>query len=99
MLSYEELLSQIKQLPGPNRLALLEEIAHSLREEFPTKKIEDVGKVERNEGSKDFSLERLYGILKNKGIPQTDEGIRDDYTDYLAKKYALQKLCSIQILF
>ena len=83
MLSYEELLSQIKQLPGQTRLALLEEIAHSLREELASE-----NKEASSETSRPSSLDRLYGILKTGNPAQSDEEIRDDYIDYLSKKYA-----------
>jgi hypothetical protein len=85
MLSYEELLAQVKQLPSQNRLALIEEVVHSLREELPDKKEEVAAPDDARTHS---PLDRLYGILKSEGVPQTDEEIQSEYTDYLAKKYS-----------
>lgn len=86
MLTFDELLGQVKQLTVEDRIAFLEEVAHSLREELSSAKNETTEVP--NEQPKSSSLDRLYGILKTDIPAPSDEEIRADYTEYLSKKYA-----------
>jgi hypothetical protein len=33
-------------------------------------------------------VDRLFGALRGTGEPPTDDALREEYTDYLSKKYA-----------
>lgn len=77
-MSYNDLVSEIKQLSMNERLELLEILVHSLQEDLsPAKPV--------HEGS---ALERVRGILKPDGPMPTDEDVKDAYAEYLAEKYA-----------
>ena len=74
-MTYQELLTEIGQLPLDERLALLEALTHSLRTELrPTPR----------GGS---SVDRVRGLLKPAGPLPTDVELKDDYTRYLVEKY------------
>jgi hypothetical protein len=74
-MTYQELLTEIGQLPLDERLALLEALTHSLRTELrPTPR----------SGS---SVDQVRGLLKPAGPLPTDVELKDDYTRYLIEKY------------
>ena len=74
-MTYQELLTEIGQLPLDERLALLEALTHSLRAELrPTTR----------GGS---SVVRVRGLLKPAGPLPTDVDFKADYTRYLIEKY------------
>jgi hypothetical protein len=75
-MTYQELAAEIVRLPLPERLALLELVTRSLREELAR---------QPRAGS---LAARLRGIGKPDGPPPTDDELRSDYTDYLAEKYS-----------
>ncbi len=75
-MTYQELAAEIIRLPVAERLAVVELVARSLREELAP-------------GAGTPSLgERLRGIGKGDGSPPTDEELRDDYTNFLEQKYS-----------
>jgi hypothetical protein len=76
MLNYNELLNEINRLSLEERLSLLEALSHSLREEFS-----------KNTGQKASPSTKVRGIARPEGSAPTDEEIKEDYTDYLLKKY------------
>lgn len=71
MLTYQELLSEIKRRPPGERLALLEELAHSLREdlapEADSQKPEDLGWPPGY-------FEQTFGILRDDPIERGPQG-------------------------
>ena len=75
-MTYQELASEIVRLPPHERLALLEMISRSLREDLAPQS--SVGSVAK----------RLRGIGKPHGAPQSDAQAQDDYVDYLTEKYS-----------
>jgi len=76
MLTYNQLISEIKQLPPAERLSLLEVITHSLREDV-------IGKPRR----KAQSGEKLLGIAKPAGEIPDDEKIKEILVNGLLEKY------------
>jgi hypothetical protein len=80
-MSSKELLAEINRLSLPERIALLEQIAHSLREDV-------TASDESPQGSFDPSaIDRLHAVLRNKDAPLTDEQVEQMRDDYLMEKY------------
>ncbi len=74
-MTYQELLTEISQLPLDERLALLEALTHSLRAEL------------RPPARAGSSVQRVRGLLKPAGPAPTDAEIQEDYTRHLIEKY------------
>lgn len=75
-MSTYELLAAINHLPPDERLALLESVVHSLREEL--------GARERS----GVPVEQVRGALKTQGETMTDDEAKEDYTRHLTEKYS-----------
>ncbi len=73
---------EIKQLSVSERLALIEAISRSLREDLEAKA--DAGE----QAQKLAAVRRLRGALKPEGKLPSDEEVKESYTDYLAEKYS-----------
>ena len=75
-MTYQELAAEIVRLPIHKRLALLELVSRSLREDLrsrtPTKPL----------------AARLRGIARPDGPMPGDGEIEDEYTTYLEQKYS-----------
>ncbi|HEX8636089.1 MAG TPA: hypothetical protein VF703_18220 [Pyrinomonadaceae bacterium] len=92
----QQFIEEIKQLSVAERIALIEAITRTLREDLAAR--EDAASAaptesrhtEAQEAKPDeFSLsQRLRGILKFDGQPPTDEELKVDYTHYLTEKYS-----------
>jgi len=76
-MTYNAIVSEIAQMPLNEQLMLLETITRLMREEVAVKS-------KRKSRS---SLNRMLGILKPDGPMPTDQELKDDYTNYLIKKY------------
>ncbi len=80
MLSYEELVAEIRKLSPVEKLALLEEVAHSLRTEA---KLTGESKIEQDNTSKwpsDF-FSQTYGMFRNdplERLPQGEYEVREE---------------------
>lgn len=75
-MTYQELLQAVEELTPQERLSLLQVLARSVR-------------LDLAGSSRSIPLsDLLYGILRPDGTPPTDDKIREDYTDYLLRKYA-----------
>jgi hypothetical protein len=75
-MTYQEIVESIDHLSLQERLALLELLARSVR-------------LDLADARQEAPLsELLYGILAQGVPPPTDEELREDYTDYLLRKYA-----------
>jgi hypothetical protein len=93
----QQFIEEIKQLSVVERIALIEAITHSLREDLAARPSE-VASVAQTESRRTevqdtaqdgLSLsQRLRGVLKFDGEPPTDEELKEMYTDYLAEKYS-----------
>jgi hypothetical protein len=75
-MTYAELVAGVRRLSAVERLALLEVLARSLREDFA---------APARAGS---SLERVRGMARPDGPLPSDQELHDAYVDYLVKKYA-----------
>ncbi len=72
---FQELVKSIKNLQPEQRLSLLEILAKSLREDFPSR------------GKRPSTLSRVRGLLKTERPMPTSKQLADEYTDYLIEKY------------
>ncbi len=72
MLTYNELLSEMKQLPYQQRLALLEELAHSLRQELAA----EPAKIKTPEelGWPPGYFEETYGSFRDEPLERGPQG-------------------------
>ncbi len=91
----QELLAAINQLPPAERLALLEALARSLREELQHQRVtaavsevHGIAKSEEAQSSSTSSVNKLRGLFKTDQQPPTDAQIKEDYTRYLEEKYS-----------
>ncbi len=76
MLSYEEILSEIRRLSREEKLALLEEMIHSLRSEIAT-----AAPHEQAQSWPPGFFEQTYGIFRDdplQRLPQGDYETRDE---------------------
>jgi hypothetical protein len=77
----QELIERVTRLPASQRLELIELLSHSLREELAPQ--------QTSATDEQVSIvQRLFGILRTEGPPQTDEELKEQYTDYLVRKYS-----------
>jgi hypothetical protein len=92
----QQFLEEIKQLSIAERIALIEAISRSLREELDTtggnasiSAVEDSEAHSRNERERKMAaVKRLRGIIKFEGDPPTDEEVKNAYADHLIEKYS-----------
>lgn len=75
-MTYEQLVVEVRRLPVPERLRLLEVIASSVREE------------EERSIPRGVPASSIDGILKTEGPTPLDAELQDDYVDYLIEKYS-----------
>jgi hypothetical protein len=89
MMTQEEIITTIRQLPLEERVQLLEEISRSVQEELGSVIVKE--NQPRSSADREHRLaafERLQGMLKADGSPPTDQELKDDYLNYLEKKYS-----------
>jgi hypothetical protein len=92
----QQFIEEIKRLSIEERIALIEAISRSLREELETtddaaenleKEAAGAG-VQSETDRKISAVRRLRGIIKIDGPPPSGEELKDDYTNYLIEKYS-----------
>ena len=76
-MTYREMAVEIERLPLNEQLALLEALTRSLRKVLTQSGTKEPGK----------SPKLTRGMLKPDGPMPTDEELKQDYTDYLIRKY------------
>lgn len=77
MITYQDILVAVRQLPNEKRLTLMEELVHLLAAEWQPSR------------TGESSLTRVRGMLKPPTeLTPTEHELRDDYTDYLIEKYS-----------
>lgn len=76
-MTYREMAAEIERLPLDEQLALLESLTRALRKTLTQSSTQEP----------DQSLVLVRGMLKPDGPMPTDEELKQDYTDYLIKKY------------
>ena len=92
----QEFIEEIKQLSIGDRIALLEAITRSLREDLEANGAGGATSVEKPSEAniqdererKLAAVQRLRGILKTSEKPPSDEELKEDYTNYLIEKYS-----------
>jgi hypothetical protein len=89
-MTQQQFMEEIKRLSVAERMALLEAISRSVREELeaggavPDGAACDAPRRERRVGA----VRRLRGILKAEGEAPSDEELKEDYVNYLSEKYS-----------
>ncbi len=77
MISYQDIVVAVRQLPNEKRLTLMEELVHLLAAEWQPQR------------TGESSLDRVRGMLKpTTGASPSDHELRDAYTDYLVEEYS-----------
>ena len=92
----QQFIEEIKQLSVVERIALIEAITRSLREDLEAGQEARVVSAADNSRVSDESererkiaaVRRLRGILKFEGEPPSDEELKEDYVNYLTEKYS-----------
>lgn len=91
MLTYNELLNQVKQLTPEERLALIEATTQMLRKDLQSQRLEElpfIGHLTRPVVLK--SIQELQGSLNPQDRQYSDEELDDLKYSYLAEKYGLK---------
>jgi hypothetical protein len=78
-MSRKQLLEEISRLPLHERIALLEQILHSLRKEIASTDEEDLFDP--------LAIDRLHGALRGDGSALTDQEVDRIRFDYLMEKH------------
>ena len=95
-MTQQQFLEEIKQLSIAERIALIEAIFRSLREDLETNS-EDAAlsggetpeaNIQEERERKMAAVRRLRGAFKTSGNPPSDEELKEDYTNYLIEKYS-----------
>jgi hypothetical protein len=76
VMTQEDLIKEISQLPIEQQVEILEAISRSVRE-----------KIQPREDKKSLGS-RLLGIAKPEGPLPSDEELKEDYVRYLEEKYS-----------
>ena len=95
-MTQQQFIEEIKRLSVAERIALIETISRSLREELEITNGDAATSGEENPEAnvqnetelKLAAVQRLRGIIKFDGDPPTDEELKDIYTDYVIEKYS-----------
>jgi hypothetical protein len=87
----QEFIEEITRLSVADRIALLEAISRSLREEFEAAGAASDASAPDDADARERRLEavrRLRGALKFDGPAPTDEEVKEIIADYLTEKYS-----------
>lgn len=93
-MTQQQFIEEIKRLSVADRIALIEAISRSLREEWHRERVAaappETGQTATQGSGQDKVpiSQRLRGIVKFEGDPPTDEEVKDAYADYLLEKYS-----------
>jgi hypothetical protein len=94
-MTQQQFIEEIKQLSVAERIALIEEISRSLREDIEktnggaTAASETIVPAVQSERERKIAaIRQLRGILKTEGQPPSDEEWKEDYVNYLTEKYS-----------
>ncbi|MBP9500704.1 MAG: hypothetical protein KBF17_00940 [Candidatus Promineofilum sp.] len=75
MITYQDIIVAVRQLPNEKRLTLMEELVHLMAAEWQPPQ------------TGESSLARVRGMLKPDGPLPSEHELREGYTDYLIEKY------------
>lgn len=92
----QQFIEEIKQLSVTERIALIEAITRSLREDLEAGQDAasisasgNGGVISESERERRIAaVRRLRGIAKVEGEPPSDEELKEDYVNYLTEKYS-----------
>ena len=94
-MTQQQFIEEIKHLSIAERIALIEEISRSVREDLKMKEdgttnsVKESAPVDEDERERRVAaVRRLRGIIKFDGPPPTDEELKEDYVNYLIEKYS-----------
>ena len=95
-MTQQQFIEEVKRLSVAERIALMEVISRSLREDFEARggAAVDLRTAPEQVAGRDCGRDnvplsrRLYGIIEFDGGPPTDEEVKDMYADYLSEKYS-----------
>lgn len=94
-MTQQQFVEAIKRLSVAERIALIEAITRSLREDLASTEsaTDSVGgksdpDVRQERDQRVSAVQRLRGIIKFEGEPPSDEELKEDYTNYLIEKYS-----------
>jgi len=95
-MTQQQFVEEIKRLSVAERIALIEAITRSLREDLEANGGNAANSVGENPETnvqiererKISAVQRLRGIIKFDGEPPTDEEVKDICADYLMEKYS-----------
>lgn len=76
MITYQDIIVAVRQMPNEKRLTLMEELVHLLAAEWQPPR------------TGESSLHRVRGMLKPAGHIPSDRELRDMHTDYLIEKHS-----------
>ena len=85
MITYQDIVVAVRQLPNEKRLTLMEELVHLLAEEWQPPR------------TGESSLHRVRGMIKPVGVIPTDHELRESHTDHLIDKYKLSEHTSSKV--
>ena len=92
----QQFIEEIKQLSVAERIALIEAITRSLREDLEAGQSAASISATSSSGITDGSererkiaaVRRLRGLAKSGDAPPSDEELKEDYVNYLSEKYS-----------
>jgi hypothetical protein len=88
-MTHEEVIEAISRMPLDEKLLLLQELVHVVREETLSASSAKAVADDASDGGATFPrFADLRGILESTTPPVADDAWRDDYVEDLAKKYA-----------
>lgn len=91
-MTQQQVIEEIRRLSVAERIALLEIISRSVREELEAGGVVSDGAAAHEARSRlerrAAAVRRLRGILKFEGAAPSDEELKDDYVTYLSEKYS-----------
>lgn len=95
-MTQQQFIEEIKQLSVAERIALIEAISRSVREELQRHEADvSIAPAEIEQPTPQDATQAkvplsqwLYGIAQFDGEPPTDEEVKNAYADYLLEKYS-----------
>ncbi|MGB9180960.1 MAG: hypothetical protein WCB68_17140 [Pyrinomonadaceae bacterium] len=94
-MTQQQFIEEIKHLSIAERIALIEEISRSVREDLKMSEGDTTNSVKKNASVDEDERERrvaavrrLRGIIKFDGPPPPEEELKEDYVNYLIEKYS-----------
>ena len=87
-MTYQEIVKQARQLPLNERWLGVNELLHSLQGEAAAEQGLEFAEAQRQRLASIPPASAMLGILKSDRPIPTDEEIKEDYINYLTRKYS-----------